>query len=160
MKQLYLLIIFLWFSLSVNAQFVERFVFNACGNTGSVNGITLRANVGEPIVTKKGNAAVMLSQGFLPGSFEIINSSNNSTFLFDPSRILVYPNPTSEVINFDFHNTAVNKVEIQNLVGQVIISQVNTTNTLDISKLPAGIFIVTFYNELNEFISTAKIIKQ
>lgn len=146
-------------SFSGKAQFIERFVFNNCGNTASSMGIILRTSIGESVVTKKGNANVMLSQGFLPGSFEIINSSNNSTFLCNP-HIVVYPNPATEVINFDIHNSVVKKVEIQNLVGQVIVSQVNTNNTLDISKLPEGLFIVTFYNESNQLISTVKIIKQ
>lgn len=159
MKQLYLLILFLLFTIGLKAQIIERFVFNSCGNTATNNGITLRTNIGEPIVTKKGNANTMLSQGLLPGSFEIINSSSNTTISSNPSSIIVYPNPSNSIINFT-NNTIIKMVEVENLVGQKVISQINSNNTLDISNLTQGVFIIKFYDNQNHIISISKIIKQ
>ena len=160
MKQLYVLILLLLFSVGLKAQIIERYVFNTCGNTTSNNGITLRTNIGEPIVTKKGNSNTMLSQGLLPGSFEIINSSSNTTYSSNSSSIIVYPNPSNSIVNFNNDNNVIKMIEVENLVGQKVISQINSNNTLDISNLTQGVFIIKYYDNQNHIISISKIIKQ
>ena len=62
--------------------------------------------------------------------------------------------------NFTTNNTIINMIEVENLVGQKIISQTNSNNTLDISYLSQGVFIIKFYDNQNHIISISKIIKQ
>ncbi len=53
-----------------------------------------------------------------------------------------YPNPTSNTISWNA-NGSVEKIQINNLTGQVLINLENpSTNSLDISRLPKGVYLL------------------
>jgi hypothetical protein len=57
-------------------------------------------------------------------------------------RISVYPNPTSSVITIAGVNGVINEVSIYNKLGQRVIHEMNPNNTVDVSWLPRGLYIV------------------
>lgn len=60
--------------------------------------------------------------------------------------VSVYPNPTSDFIYFNT-NSRNNKVTIVNNVGQIVLSKENVSNSLNVSKLQAGAYMVIIENE-------------
>jgi hypothetical protein len=73
------------------------------------------------------------------------------------TQINYYPNPVAQTLNIDTDLNLTN-VQIANLLGQVIISTDNPSNTLDVSDLGRGVFIVTF--QVDGRIWSDKLIKE
>ncbi len=67
-----------------------------------------------------------------------------------------FPNPVSDIlhINFDF-----NTVAVYNSLGIEQMNYQYDKNTLDVSKLPLGIYIIVFQTE-NKSTKTIKILKE
>lgn len=90
----------------------------------------------------------------LPTNVENLDKNH----LFD-----VFPNPVSNEINIiipDTENSTANIITLLSPIGQILITEKisNTKNTIDISLLPKGLYILTI--SVNENIFTKKIIKQ
>ena len=72
----------------------------------------------------------------------------------------VFPNPTSGIINFDFDDINVQKVEISDLSGKILVEKldIQQNEMIDISTFARGVYLITVHSG-NE-ISTTKIIKE
>lgn len=73
-----------------------------------------------------------------------INNQNN---------IVVYPNPSKGILNIDLENVIekYDTLEVFNLMGQIVHKEIlvdKSTNTIDISKLPDGYYIVKIKNDV------------
>ena len=65
----------------------------------------------------------------------------------EPNTVLVYPNPASNVLHFNISTTAsdadkVYTIEIYNAIGVNVFRQKNNTNTIDVSQLQTGSYIL------------------
>ena len=67
----------------------------------------------------------------------------------------IYPNPTSNVINFSVQTN----VQLTNVTGQIVANKANV-NTLDISGQPLGIYFVTLTNDNGQVLQRSKIVKE
>ena len=66
-------------------------------------------------------------------------------------KVVVYPNPATDQITFN----ALGTVDIYNLAGARVITAVaNGTTTLDVSSLPAGVYLLRTGNETQKFVVT------
>lgn len=75
------------------------------------------------------------------------------------SNVLVYPNPTSGIINIiNNGEVAIKDVIVTNSLGQVI-DQTNEKNKLNISNLPNGIYLVRI-EDINGNRASYKIVKE
>ncbi|HOZ53468.1 MAG TPA: T9SS type A sorting domain-containing protein [bacterium] len=83
-------------------------------------------------------------------TFEIISA--NCSPINKP--IEIYPNPTKSILNINDNNNVIEKIEIVNDLGQVLVWFTSNERILDISDLKPGIYILKI-NEQNY-----KIIKQ
>ncbi len=70
--------------------------------------------------------------------------------------ILVYPNPTADILNIDAPSNEL-RVEIFNTIGQNIL-EISNSSSIDINPLPQGTYIVKIYKK--DKISVSKIIKK
>jgi len=61
---------------------------------------------------------------------------------FDAAQISIYPNPASTTVSLDSGNVAVTKVEFINSLGQNTKTISTNFETIDISDLPTGIYIM------------------
>ena len=66
---------------------------------------------------------------------------NNEDLSIEDLKILIYPNPTSEILTIELENNLIlEKVNIYNTLGQVIKTESNTN--IDVSKLQKGTYFV------------------
>lgn len=90
------------------------------------------------------------------------NLDNNCNMTIDnntlASNIVIYPNPTDSELNI-ISSFPLEKINVYNLKGQVIISSNNNKETsIDLSSLPSGIYFVKTTG--NNTVETHKIIKK
>ena len=89
--------------------------------------------------------------------FEGSNGSDgNELFEFDPatlgvnnladdSKVIIYPNPSSDIINIQT-NTLINKVEIYNYLGKKLNSYSNK-DLINLNQLESGIYVVKIFGK-------------
>lgn len=114
-------------------------------------------NLSNLICTKVNN------QTYYPDSSTSCNLITSATSLDIDMAIDIYPNPSYNEINIiipDAEKSAANIITLLSPIGQILITEKisNTKNTIDISLLPKGLYILTI--SVNENIFTKKIIKQ
>lgn len=81
-------------------------------------------------------------------------------------NINIYPNPVEDILNLEFQSDEISssKVELYNLLGQVVLEKDfqakndKNTYTLEVRKIPKGIYILKFNIDNNIFIK--KVIKE
>ena len=73
--------------------------------------------------------------------------------------ILVYPNPASTILNIDKRNTNVTSFSLVNVLGQEVIHSdlQGTKNEINLYQFAKGMYILSFFNEKHEIISSQKI---
>ncbi|OOV19606.1 T9SS type A sorting domain-containing protein [Flavobacterium sp. LM4] len=62
------------------------------------------------------------------------------------AKLALYPNPVSNELNID-SDKAIQKVEVYNLTGALVNSQAGNNNTIDMSDLANGSYLVKVYTE-------------
>lgn len=76
-----------------------------------------------------------------------IEALKSESFEFS-NYFTLYPNPTKNTISLDSKvNIEVTSIEIYNIVGQLVISVTNDTNTIDVSRLTKGNYFVKIQTE-------------
>jgi len=82
--------------------------------------------------------------------------------LAEESTLNLYPNPASDIINFELNNSSDKemKADIYDIQGRLIetINIAINETTIDISKLENGIYVLVLSNEENTY--TKKFIKE
>lgn len=78
---------------------------------------------------------------------------------FNESLVFIYPNPTTDILNFDvIGNLILDKIEIYDTIGKrILVSDINN-NSINISHLTAGVYFVKVYS--GDSHATKKIIKK
>lgn len=83
---------------------------------------------------------------------------SNCTFGINSTAELVqfyFPNPTSDYVTIT-SNQSIEKVEIHDLLGNMVLNTSTNTNKVDVTNLSKGIYLVTAYSESEK--STKKIV--
>ena len=147
MKQL-LLLSFLFVTLLASSQSVIQAV-----NSGSIISASSSVSVGEVVVVPENQT--QSSSGIIG----ILAQTQLEVRQLELSeKITVFPNPTMSSISFQTEtNLTDEKISIFNLSGQLISEKhVAADNSLDLSELATGIYLIQFTNKnINSF----KIIK-
>jgi hypothetical protein len=73
------------------------------------------------------------------------------------AKLTLYPNPVSNELNID-SDKAIQKTEVYNLTGGLVNSQAGNNNTIDMSHLANGSYLVKVYTENS--VTTKIIIKK
>lgn len=76
------------------------------------------------------------------------------------SNLIIYPNPTSDLLFFELGQETECKVQIINLLGQIILSKSigNQNSSIKVSSLPQGIYFVKTYSKNSS--NTATFVKK
>ena len=147
MKQL-LLLSFLFVTLLASSQSVIQAV-----NSGSIISASSSVSVGEVVVIPENQTRSS------SGIIGILAQTQLEVRQLELSeKITVFPNPTMSSISFQTEtNLTDEKISIFNLSGQLISEKhVAADNSLDLSELATGIYLIQFTNKnINSF----KIIK-
>ena len=81
------------------------------------------------------------------------------TNLYDDNYFTIYPNPVNEVLNLNTKQaTEVYSLTIYNLLGQQVQTTTNPTNTVDVSSLKTGNYIVKVVTDKG--VSSSKFVKE
>jgi hypothetical protein len=67
-------------------------------------------------------------------------------------EFVFYPNPVSNVLNFNNNGIEISSVKITNILGQTVYSDSYAVgkNSIDVSKLSSGIYILSVNSSDNE----------
>ena len=87
-----------------------------------------------------------------------ITTSVLGTTIFKKDALVVYPNPTSSILNLQFPNEGqADKITITDLTGKVILTQTAHKNQVDVASLATGMYIIEVVSVAEKF--TSKFIK-
>jgi hypothetical protein len=145
-----LLISLLTLSLSATSQSLIQSV-----NSGSIIASNSAVSIGEIVVAPENQ--LQSSSGII-GILAQTQQPLEVPQLELTQKITVFPNPTTATIYFQTDLSLMNeKVSIYNISGQLVSEkQITAENSLDLSLLTAGIYLIQFTNKnINSF----KIIK-
>lgn len=77
----------------------------------------------------------------------VFESANLNTLQFNLNQIEVFPNPSNSIIHLNAQNTTIFKIELYNSLGQNIKTLKNNFETIEISDLTDGIYIMKIFTE-------------
>lgn len=89
---------------------------------------------------------------------ELFQENPTSINLIKDFKLKLYPNPTVGIINIK-SEVKIRKVSVVNYLGITVLNISGNIETLDLSIFPNGLYISHLYDENNNLIKTAKIIK-
>lgn len=158
-------LIILFFGFTVHGQELHHQMLSAQGSGKHLtNGIFVRQTIGQQSTTGNYNQnKVVIGQGFQQSVWGKYISSNRIDER-DDIKTIIYPNPFSTTINFQFSKpvTDIITASLFDIRGRLIFEQkkkvINNILTIDLSFLPTSVYLIRL-NTLNLNYYT-KIIKQ
>ncbi len=106
--------------------------------------------------TQIGSYTVEVSDGLGCGQMSDVFTTTGVKTVSNPDDIRLYPNPATSVLHV---NAPVKvNVSILNLQGQVVVHQDNA-NTIDISNLSNGVYMIQVYDAENILLKTERMVK-
>lgn len=96
----------------------------------------LAGDYGDPHIVKAGFDQFLVEDG--------LKSSNKN---LQVEQLTIFPNPSKGPISFKLENILGAEVRISSILGATLVNQKLTTNSLDISNLPVGIYTIQIENE-------------
>jgi hypothetical protein len=75
-----------------------------------------------------------------------INAVPNAILDFESNNFTIFPNPASDFIQFKASQNAISKIDLYTLTGQFIRSYSNANETILLSDLPVGMYLIKFRN--------------
>ena len=75
----------------------------------------------------------------------------------NPAQVLIYPNPTQNVININY--PGLKRIEILDVNGKLITSFNTSEKTISVSDIRPGEYSVRIYSAQNTLLSTQKLVK-
>ncbi|MCB0847845.1 MAG: T9SS type A sorting domain-containing protein, partial [Bacteroidetes bacterium] len=96
----------------------------------------------------KGKSWYQIRQIDLDGSFSL---SQVEEIVFSGKEISIYPNPAREFINISLPETGHSRIELINLLGQIIAywEEEKTTIQLNTEPFPKGVYLIKIYQNGN-----------
>lgn len=123
--------------------FTETFMTNVTGNifTQTITGQTLGSTIKYGVkFAFAGGLSVTNYYSYVVGSSCALQLDT-----FSELNQIQFPNPVSDVINI---TSIINldKVELYNLLGNLVLKTETNTNSIDVSNLPSGIYLISVYS--------------
>ena len=128
--------------LSMFGQTLERDVVSSGGDYSEAGGLSLSATVGEAVVTTETNGNLTITQGFQQSSADAVISVEP---LPDDVSILIYPNPTSDVVYIDVDGSFEDEMiyRLYDELGQVIATDVLIeSQEIDLQDHMSGVYFL------------------
>ena len=95
----------------------------------------------------------------IPFSF-MLNETTNGIVSEVNNELLIYPNPVSNILNIESPDSK-SEVRIIDILGHVIDNYtISNSNSIDVSNLKNGIYILEFIDKVTGEINTHKLLKQ
>ena len=74
-----------------------------------------------------------------------VNCLGTDDFVTLDKSITLFPNPTNNILNikiYENRNVEISKIEITNLLGQIVFSEEKSNTKIDVSKFQSGIYLL------------------
>lgn len=155
----------LLFSISFHGQVLHHQMISSQGNTTKMaDGLLIKQTVGQQSLTGTSkNKEYVVMQGFQQNLWGKYITSNNIDAI-ESIKIITYPNPFTDAINFQFSKPIKEEISISifDILGRLIYEQKkrvdNTIITFDLARLPTSEYLVRLNSpNLNYY---TKIVKQ
>lgn len=164
---LFLLCIFA--TINIRAQSLSPTILNSSGGSSAINGILYDYSFGEmTIIQTFSSSKLIVTQGLLQTKTDTAATGINDNSLNKP-KITVFPNPTQQLVSFESEYQANGKLyyELIDIAGKLVASKQlsfspgKVKETIDLSNLPAGTFLlkITIDQGKEIFTQTSKIQK-
>lgn len=112
------------------------------------------------LATETGVVYLMLIDGFngSEGEFclEVTRSTDVAVTDISRTNIKVFPNPTSTQINVSGIDAY--QIDVYDHVGRLVTTQTTTTNAVDMTALPSGVYLLKLHTEQEVY--SAKVVKE
>ena len=138
--------------VALNAQSIERQVICTTGGSSTSTTLQMDYTVGEAVIGTFGNSSITVTQGFHQTTVAGIGISDMDI----NSVLIVYPNPTSSILNVQFansHKAEDYKLSVVSLTGVTVKEFRNLSNigleqtlVLDVSDLASSGYMLLIVN--------------
>jgi hypothetical protein len=155
MKKLFLV---MWVLLLAVIQMNAQEIISNAGDEFVNGNQSIAWSLGEISTESYGGGGKNLTEGFHQPIFVITALEN----IISQHEMVVFPNPTAGSISFKSNsNNRVRSVIITNLIGVNVcnIDVCETSQSIDLSNIPDGEYILSVYGENENKIGIIKIIK-
>ena len=123
--------------------FTETFMTNVTGNifTHTITGQTLGSTIKYGVkFAYAGGLSVTSYYSYVVGSSCALQLDT-----FSELNQISFPNPVTDVINIT-SNINLDKVELYNLLGNLVLKTETNTNSIDVTNLSSGIYLISVYS--------------
>lgn len=162
MKNVFLLLLFTMCAGLVYAQQSSPEVVSSAGESYRGNSVRLDWTLGELAVATVQNGSQQITQGFHQPRYSITSVQDLPE---DIGNIRVYPNPSSDRIEMDFHfnQTMDIKIHLVDVTGRMIWSKADIGERIkhvkDIEHLTCGTYFLNIVIDDNRYTQTFKVKK-
>ena len=150
-------------ALSAGAQQIKQDVIASAGgyNVASGNTISISWTLGETIIPTftSQDGSIVLTHG-LQQNIVITTVEEN---LINPVKIIVFPNPTSEIVNIEFETPTDAEITLfllnnqGSLVKTIQIPTTTLTKEINMQDLPSGIYFLRILK--GKLVNVYKVVK-
>jgi len=155
----YTILFFLCISLYGFSQTeIKKTSISSGGEIATVNNTSLIYSIGETFTQENTQSAVHLSEGFI--SQKILKTLGVKNYkLFNEFKL--YPNPVVSFVNINFTKPSKYVIQISDLNGKIILTKntINLSNSIDISNLSAGVYLILLKDKISNNYNSVKLLK-
>lgn len=162
MKKLTLITCLMSAAMAASAQSLERQVIGSAGSYVSSGNISLSYTVGEVATTTLTGSNLILTQGFQQPDQQLVGMDEPG-FL---GEIKVYPNPTSDIVNFEIKTDQSGlTLVLTDVLGQDMLNRAIVLNggsysgQVDMSSYAAGNYVLYLRDANGKVVTSYKIQK-
>jgi len=142
MKTTFIIVAFL-FSIVLSAQSIESFSIDNGGALSTNNTLKILYTIGEVHIQEFNTGSISVSEGFINSTF--IPSTLGIEVDLLANEIVIYPNPTSAVINVKT-TLRVNNIEFFDFLGRKIF-ETKEMLQIKVSHLSSGTYFIKIFLE-------------
>ena len=159
---MYKLIILLHLSILAAAQQIAPTAINSAGQSGQVNGNHISYSLGEYAVLNMSDTSGSISGTFIGAS--VITAIAITAPL--SGSVTVFPNPSTELLYVELKDIRAKEINLSIYSADAIeitnqkFNNLNQQLSINVSKLPNGIYFLKLRNENGFNISEHKILKR
>lgn len=146
----YLITLFAWgIAASASAQTAQRQVLSSYGGSASSSQVYVSHTAGQLMVGTETAGTITLTQGFEQGQASTVSIDEKQL-----GKMLIFPNPVSNTLNFKATQFEGNELQVEmiDLSGKIILSEKwnNLNKSIDrqiaVGQLPAGEYLLKVHN--------------
>ncbi len=138
---------------------IKKSSISSGGNLSRVNNTQVVFSIGETAVQENTQGNIHLSEGFIgPDLRQSLGITDEVLF----SDFKVFPNPSTDIIHINFTQSSDYSMQISDMNGKIFMVK-NTnqlTNTLDLSHLARGMYLLLLQDTTNHTYNVLKIEKK